>query len=153
GGYLVTNLAVFTGVIHFYNRTGKEGIADLKGLAETNPYLALVLTAGLFSLAGMPLLAGFFTKFILFQAVVEADYLWLVVVGVVASTISLYYYLMVIKQMYLYEPVGDTTRWRISPTGYLTTGALLAAVVVLGIWGTPLYRVSHEAALALFAAG
>ena len=153
GGYLVTNLAVFTGVIHFYNRTGKEGIADLKGLAETNPYLALVLTAGLFSLAGMPLLAGFFTKFILFQAVVEADYLWLVVVGVVASTISLYYYLMVIKQMYLYEPVGDATRWRISPTGYLTTGALLAAVVVLGIWGTPLYRVSHEAALALFAAG
>ncbi|MDA0269677.1 MAG: NADH-quinone oxidoreductase subunit N [Chloroflexi bacterium] len=151
GGYLLTNLVVFIGVIHFYNRTGKEGIADLKGLAETNPYLALVLTAGLFSLAGMPLLVGFFTKFILFQAVVEADYLWLVVIGVIASTISLYYYLVVIKQMYLYEPEGDTSRWRISPTGYLTTGSLLGAVVVLGIWGTPLFRASHEAALALFA--
>ena len=97
------------------------------------------------------LLVGFFTKFILFQAVVEADYLWLVVIGVIASTISLYYYLVVIKQMYLYEPEGDTSRWRISPTGYLTTGSLLGAVVVLGIWGTPLFRASHEAALALFA--
>lgn len=153
GGYLATNLVVFTAIIHFYNRTGKEGIADLKGLAETNPYLALVLTAGLFSLAGMPLLVGFFTKFILFQAVVEADLLWLVVIGVVASTVSLYYYLMVIKQMYLYEPEGDATRWRISATGYITTGLLLGTVVVLGFWGTPLYRVSHEAALALFAAG
>jgi NADH-quinone oxidoreductase subunit N len=152
GGYLITNLAVFVAVIHFYNRTGKEEISDFKGLAQTNPYLALVMTAGLFSLAGMPLLVGFFTKFILFQTVVEADFLWLVVVAVVASTISLYYYLQVIKQMYLYQPDGDATRWRLTPTGYLSTGLLLAAVVVLGVWGTPLYEVADHAAAALFPA-
>ena len=152
GGYLITNLAVFVAVIHFYNRTGKEEIADFKGLAQTNPYLALVMTAGLFSLAGMPLLVGFFTKFILFQTVVEADFLWLVVVAVVASTISLYYYLQVIKQMYLYQPEGDPTRWHLTPTGYLSTGLLLAAVVVLGVWGTPLYEVADHAAAALFPA-
>lgn len=152
GGYLLTNLVVFMGITHFFNRTQKEEISDFKGLAQTNPYLALVITAGLFSLAGMPLLAGFFTKFILFQAVADAGYLWLVVVGVVASTVSLYYYLIVIKQMYLYEPLEDV-RWRISPTGYLVTGVLFVAMVVLGLWGTPLYHVADAAARALFIAG
>ncbi|MQC17432.1 MAG: NADH-quinone oxidoreductase subunit N, partial [Chloroflexi bacterium] len=133
GGYLVTNLVVFMAITHFYNKTGKEEISDFRGLAETNPYLALVLTAGLFSLAGMPLLAGFFTKFILFQAVASADYLWLVVIGVVASTVSLYYYLQVIKQMYLYEPT-DSARWRMSPSGYVVTAGLFVAMVVLGLW-------------------
>ncbi len=151
GGYLLTNLAVFTAITHFYNRTGREEIADFKGLAETNPYLALVITAGLFSLAGMPLLVGFFTKFILFQAIVQGGFLWLMLVAVVASTLSLYYYLMVIKQMYLYEPEGDPTRWRISPTGYLTTGGLFGLVVLFGIWGAPLYYVADRAAVALFA--
>lgn len=151
GGYLITNLVVFVGVIHFYNQTGKEEISDFRGLAQTNPYLALALTAGLFSLAGMPLLAGFFTKFILFQAVVSADYLWLVVIGVIASTVSLYYYLQVIKQMYLYEPL-TAGRWRLSPTGYLTTGVLFVAMVVIGIWGAPLYEVADAAANALFVA-
>ncbi len=151
GGYLVTNLVVFTGVIHFYNQTGKEEITDLRGLSQTNPYLALTLTAGLFSLAGMPLLAGFFTKFILFQAVASADYLWLVVVGVIASTVSLYYYLQVIKQMYLYEPLVPG-RWRMSATGYLVTGVLFATMVVIGIWGAPLYEVADAAASALFVA-
>lgn len=149
GGYLVTNLVVFTAVTHFYNRTGREEIADFKGLAQTNPYLALVITAGLFSLAGMPLLAGFLTKFILFQAVVSGGYLWLVAIAVVASTVSLYYYLQVIKQMYLYEPI-DPTRWRITATGYVVTGVLFVAMVVIGLWGTPLYRAADDAARALF---
>ena len=152
GGYLITNLAVFIAVIHFYNRTGKEEIADFKGLAQTNPYLALVMVAGLFSLAGMPLLVGFFTKFMLFQSVVQADFLWLVVVAVVGSTVSLFYYLQVVKQMYLYQPDGDPARWRLTPTGYLSTGILLAAVVVLGVWGAPLYEVADHAAAALFPA-
>ena len=152
GGYLITNLAIFIAVIHFYNRTGREQIADFRGLAQTNPYLALVLTAGFFSLAGMPLLAGFFTKFILFQSVVEGGFLWLMVVGVVASTISLYYYLMVIRQMYLFQPEGDTSRWRLSATGYLTTGVLFAGVIFIGVYGTPLYTLADRAAFALFGA-
>ena len=60
GGYLITNIALFVAITHFFNRTGKEQIADFRGLAETNPYLALVIAAGFFSLAGMPLLVGFF---------------------------------------------------------------------------------------------
>jgi len=150
GGYIITNLALFTAIIHFYNRTGKEEITDFKGLSRTNPYLALVITAGLFSLAGMPLLAGFFTKFILFQAVVQGGFLWLVIVAVVGSTVSLFYYLQVIRQMYIYEPEGDASVWRITPTGYLTTGFLFALIVIVGIYGAPLYTVADRAAYALF---
>ncbi len=150
-GYLITNLAVFTAVIAFYNRTGKEEIADFRGLAETQPYLAVVITAGLFSLSGMPLLAGFATKFLLFQAAASGGYLWLAGLAVVMSTISLYYYLQVIKQMYFYEPVGDTSRWRLTPSGYVLSAVLLLAMVVVGLYFGPLYRVADTAAAALFA--
>ncbi len=150
-GYILTNLAVFMAVVAFYNRTSKEGISDFRGLAQTNPYLALVITAGLFSLAGMPLLAGFLTKFILFQAVVTGGYTWLVVVALTASTVSLYYYLQVIKQMYLYQPeAGSEGRWRLTPTGYLTTGALLVGVVWVGVYATPFYTVADRAIAPLF---
>ncbi len=160
GGYLITNLAVFMGVIAFYNQTGSEEIADMKGLAETNPFLALVIAAGLFSLAGMPLLAGFTTKFILFQAAAYGGYLWLVGVAVVASTVSLYYYLMVIKQIYVIQTDGSlldpqahdvvVPRWRLTWTGYLTTATLLVAMVVVGLWVAPLAHAADSAAKALF---
>ncbi|MDA0351706.1 MAG: NADH-quinone oxidoreductase subunit N [Chloroflexi bacterium] len=150
-GYLITNLAVFMAVVAFYNRTGTEEISSFRGLAQTNPYLALVMTAGLFSLAGMPLLAGFLTKFILFQSVVSAGYTWLVVIALVASTVSLYYYLQVIRHMYLYEPDGDPSRWRLTPTGYLTTGVLLGGVLFVGLYAAPFYTVADRAIAPLFA--
>ena len=150
GGYLVTNLAVFMAIIAFYNQTQKEDIVDFRGLAQTNPFLALVIAAGLFSLAGMPLLAGFLTKFILFQSVVEGGYTWLVMIALVMSTVSLYYYLQVIKHMYLYEPSGNPARFRLSATGYLTTGVLLVATVLIGLYASPLYTAADRATVALF---
>jgi NADH:ubiquinone oxidoreductase subunit 2 (subunit N) len=165
GGYLITNLAVFIAVIAFYNHSRSEEIADFRGLAETNPYLAMVITAGLFSLSGMPLLAGFTTKFILFQAAAEGDYLWLATVAVIMSTVSLFYYLQVVKQMYLYEPAGGTVpepteghgersfpRWRVSPAAYVTTGALFVGMIFVGIYATPLLTAADRAAAVLFAA-
>ena len=136
-GYLVTNLAVFMAVIAVYNRTGKELISDFRGLAETQPYLAFVITVGLLSLGGMPLLAGFFTKFFLFQAAAEQNFLWLATVAVIMSTVSLYYYLQVIRQMYLYEPEGDTERWHPSIASYAVTFVLFIGIFVIGIWATP----------------
>ena len=149
-GYLVTNLAVFMAVIAVYNRTGKENIEDLKGLAETQPYLALVITTGLFSLSGMPLLAGFVTKFFLFQAAAEEGYLWLATVAVVMSTVSLYYYLQVIKQMYLYEPEGDASRWHPSIASYGVTGVLFIGIFIVGIWATPVLEAADDASAAIF---
>ena len=151
GGYLITNLAVFVAVIAFHNRTGSERIEDFRGLAETQPYLALVIATGLFSLSGMPLLAGFVTKFILFQAAAEAGFLWLATVAVVMSTVSLYYYLRVIRWMYVAEPAeGAGERWRLSPAAYLVTGALFLGIFVVGLWATPLFEAADTASAMLF---
>src|SRR3970040_2277044 len=98
-GYVITTLAAFVCVIIYYNWTGKEEIRDFAGLAERAPYLALSLSIALFSLAGMPLFAGFATKFLLFQAAANEDLLWLSAVAVFMSFVSLYYYLVIVKQM------------------------------------------------------
>lgn len=150
-GYLITNLAVFIAVIAFYNRTGSEEIADFRGLAETQPYLALVITTALFSLSGMPLLAGFVTKFVLFQAAAEEGFLWLATVAVIMSTVSLYYYLKVIRQMYVAEPAeGEGARWRLSPVAYFTTGVLFLGIFLVGLWATPIFKAADGASAMLF---
>ena len=150
-GYLITNLAVFIAVIAFYNRTGSERIEDFRGLAETQPYLALVITTGMFSLSGMPLLAGFVTKFILFQAAAEDGFLWLATVAVIMSTVSLYYYLRVIRQMYVVAPAeGDGARWRLSPAAYFTTGVLFIGIFFVGLWATPIFEAADDASAVLF---
>ncbi|HEX2035095.1 MAG TPA: NADH-quinone oxidoreductase subunit N [Chloroflexota bacterium] len=106
-GYAFTNLAAFGAFIAFQNlNQGRELVADLAGLARRAPFVALAMMAGLFSLAGMPFFAGFVTKFYLFAAAARAELLWLVAIGVINSTISLYYYLLVVYQMYVRPPVG-----------------------------------------------
>ena len=150
-GYLVTNLAVFTAVIAVHNRTGSERIEDFRGLAETQPYLALVIATGLFSLSGMPLLAGFVTKFFVFQAAAEQGFLWLSAVAVVMSTVSLYYYLRVIRQMYVVAPAeGAADRWRPSPLAYGVTGLLFLGIFVVGLWAAPVLEAADDAAAVLF---
>ena len=105
--YAVTNLVVFAGVTAYYNRTGQDNIADLAGLADRQPFVAAAIAIGLFSLAGLPIFAGFTAKFYLFAAVAAADggeFLWLAGVAIFASLISLYYYLQVLRQMYIERP-------------------------------------------------
>ena len=63
---------------------------------------------------------------------------------------QLYYYLMVIRQMYLYEPEDGTEQWKLSVTGYVTTLALFVSLVVFGLWGTPLYAAAYAAASGMF---
>jgi NADH-quinone oxidoreductase subunit N len=81
-----------------------EEISELAGLSRTKPMLAFVLAMLLFSLAGIPPLAGFFAKFYVFLAAIQAGYYWLAVVGVVTSVVGAFYYLSIIKVMYFDEP-------------------------------------------------
>ncbi|MGE3984202.1 MAG: NADH-quinone oxidoreductase subunit N, partial [Dehalococcoidia bacterium] len=81
-GYMITNMAAFTAVIAYHNLTGAEEVSDFRGMSDRAPVLAGCLAAALFSLAGMPLFAGFLTKFIFFQSVASNDFYWLAGVGV-----------------------------------------------------------------------
>jgi len=99
--YIFSNLAAFGVVATISNITGKENISDYASLYKTNPSLSLIMMLSLFSLAGIPPVAGFFGKFFLFAAAAEVGYYWLVFIGVLNATISLYYYLIVVKAMFI----------------------------------------------------
>ena len=103
--YVFTNLGVFA-CIQAMRRGGKpvETIADLAGLARTDPKLALVFSMLFLSLAGLPPLAGFFAKFYVFLAAIQAGLVWPAILGVLASAIGLVYYLRLVKVMYFDEP-------------------------------------------------
>ncbi len=99
--YVFTNLGAFGVVEAVYNASGVETISGYKGLYKTNPLLSLVMMLALFSLAGVPPLAGFFGKFFLFTAAASRGYYILVVIAALNATISLYYYLKVVKAMFI----------------------------------------------------
>jgi len=104
--YTFSNLLIFGGVVLFAEATKSEDIKDLASLQRRSPWLALAMTIGLLSLAGIPPAAGFFGKFFLFQAAVEANLVGLAIIGVLNSIVALYYYLVVIKVMYV-DPSPD----------------------------------------------
>jgi NADH-quinone oxidoreductase subunit N len=109
-----------------------EEIADLAGLARTSPLMALFLALLLFSLAGVPPLAGFFAKFYVFLAAIKAGLYALAVIGVLASVVGAYYYLMIVKIMYFDEP---------RPSFAPMPGELKAVLAVTGLFNLlfPLY--------------
>ncbi len=149
-GYSVSTLALFAALTVHYNRTGDDSIAGLRGLAETQPFLALVITASLFSFAGLPIFAGFATKLLLFQASAGNGLLWLVGLGALNSFVSLYYYLMVMRQMYLFDPPEGQTRTRAPILLGGLAALLLLGVVFIGVYPQPVFEATDRAAAALF---
>ena len=136
-GYGVTNLAAFMCVIIFYNATSKEEVSDFAGLADRAPFVAMAMSVALFSLAGLPFFAGFTTKFYLFTAAADGGLLWLVGLAMVNSLISLYYYMMVIKQMYM-VPADDNTPLKVSLISGGALGMLIAGIIIIGVYPGPL---------------
>ncbi|MDP6494009.1 MAG: NADH-quinone oxidoreductase subunit N [Dehalococcoidia bacterium] len=143
-GYGVTNLAAFMCVIIFYNATSKEEISDFAGLADRSPFVAMVLSVSLFSLAGLPFFAGFTTKFYLFAAAADGGLLWLVGLAIANSLISLYYYMMVMKQMYMVT-ADDSSHLSVSMFSRGVLGMLLVGIIVIGIYPGPLVNVIEVA--------
>lgn len=136
-GYSFTTLAVFIVIIAVELQTGDEEITGMAGLATRSPLSAMVMTASLFSLAGLPIFAGFITKFYLFTAAASAGLLWLVTIAVLNSVISLYYYLNIVKQMYIGE-AENREILKLSPLTRATMLAMFAGVVLVGIYPGPL---------------
>ena len=99
--YIFSNLGAFGVVTAISVATGKESMDDYDGMYQTNPRLCLLMMLSLFSLAGIPPVAGFFGKFFLFTSAASAGYYWLVFIAVANATVSLYYYLLPVKAMFI----------------------------------------------------
>ena len=147
-GYGISTLTAFLCVIIYFNMTKKEEIADYAGLADRSPLLAMAMTVALFSLAGLPFFAGFTTKFYLFTAAASGGFLWLVGLAITNSLISLYYYLIVIKQMYM-APASDESALKPSLVGGGLLGVLVLAIFVLGVYPGPLVDAIQGATAAI----
>ncbi|MCX6022208.1 MAG: NADH-quinone oxidoreductase subunit N [Chloroflexi bacterium] len=131
-GYAAGNLAAFLAVTLWHNATGSDDLDGYAGMAERAPLLAFGLAVALLSLAGMPLFAGFTTKFYLFTAAAQHGLLWLVAVALVNSLISLYYYLAVLRELYI-TPAPEAERLHLTPLTPGVLAALLAVVFWVGL--------------------
>lgn len=118
---------------------------SLAGLYHRSPLLAATLLVGMFGLAGIPPTAGFMGKWFLFSAAIESDLFWLVLVGAINATVSLYYYLRIIKEAYLTPPV-DETPIKLSLATTIAAGIAIALVLILGFYPTPLWELAEAAA-------
>lgn len=129
--YSIASIGVFTLVSNMTN-AGNEQISSLHGFSSNNRFPALVITVLLFSIAGIPPLAGFFGKYSIFAGVLQSGYGWLAVIAVLSSIVSVFYYLKVIVAMY--QPAGrEAVQLQFSPGQSLVLGLVLVLIVLLGI--------------------
>lgn len=141
--YALSNLAVFGVLSIVFNATGKESMDDLNGFYATNPRLSLIMLVSLFSLAGIPPVAGFFGKFFLFTAAASDGQYFLVLIAVLNATLSLYYYLLVVKAMFINK--NDSPIAALESTVYekIAFTLCLAGVLIIGFTSS-VYEYIHS---------
>ncbi|MCF6343053.1 MAG: NADH-quinone oxidoreductase subunit NuoN [Devosiaceae bacterium] len=148
--YLTMTLGLFAAILSLkYDNIYVEDVSDLAGLAQTRPFVAAMIAVFMFSLIGLPPLAGFFAKWHVFLAAIEAQLFVLAVIGVLASAIGAFYYLRVIKTMYFDEPVHQFApipgelRFIMGIAGFLIITYYLTV-------GAPLANIARSAVSSLF---
>ena len=129
--YMVSNLAIFGVIGIIEHRTGKITINDYNGLYTTNPRLSFVMMLALFSLAGIPPFAGFFSKFFIFAAAAQEGFYVLVFIALLNTIISLYYYLLVVKAMFINK--NDNPIETIRSDAYTRISLIACTVGVIAI--------------------
>jgi NADH-quinone oxidoreductase subunit N len=148
--YILTNLAAFGIVVAFGRVTGSDEILAYAGMSRRSPGLALMLLVAFLSLAGMPPFGGFVAKIFVFTAAIQSGMVWLAVVGVVNSSIGLYYYLTVLKVVYLYRSEDEEKPLPISRPYGIALAVLTIGILLIGTIFAPWFGLSGAAALNLF---
>ena len=133
--YLVANLGAFAVITVIEENSDKVNISDYNGLYQTNPKLAFLMTLCLFSLAGIPPFAGFFSKFFIFMAAFNAGHPWLVLIALINTVISLYYYLLIVKAMYITPNDKPIASFKSDCPTKIALAICVAGVLLLGICG------------------
>jgi len=149
--YTFTNLGAF-GVVALVGRKGEANIMvdDYRGLAKVHPLLSLAMAIFLFSLAGIPPTAGFVGKFTIFSSAVDSGYIWLVVIGVLTSAASVFYYFRVIMKMYMEAPEMEPEKLQFSPAMILALSIAVICVLYIGIFPTTYLNLAAESVKPLF---
>ena len=142
--YLASNLTVFLVVAIASDQLGGDALDDYKGLSRRSGFLAAAMFLGLLSLAGVPPLAGFVGKWLVLLRTVESRRLWLAAIGAVNVAISLYYYLMIVKRMYLDAPRA-TTPIRVDALSTATLALLILGILAVGVLQDPFVRLINAA--------
>lgn len=148
--YMVMTLGTFACIMAMRRKEGGnvENVDDLAGLSSTKPFMAIVLTALMFSMAGIPPLAGFFAKYFVFVAAIQAKLYVLAVIGVLSSVVGAYYYLRIVKLMWFDEAKGEFAR--ISGELRLVFGLSGLFVVGYVLFGGPIGTAASAAAKSFF---
>ncbi|MDO8491572.1 MAG: NADH-quinone oxidoreductase subunit N [Dehalococcoidia bacterium] len=144
-GYAMTNLGAFIAIVAISERINSDQINDYAGMAKRSPLVALGLAVALLSLTGIPPTAGFVGKLYVFNAAVQNGLLWVVIIAVLNTVVSAYYYLRVVRVMYLAEPASAE---KVGASGTVNAALFLAtaAVVVIGFVPAPLISAAEAAA-------
>jgi NADH-quinone oxidoreductase subunit N len=147
--YLVMTLGAFAAIMSMrVNGKPVEQISDLAGLSKTNSGMAFFFAMLMFSLAGVPPLAGFFAKWYVFLAAVQAHLYWLAVIGILTSAVSAFYYLRIVKVMYFDDPAPAFDRPTFTLRAVLTLASL--AMLLFWVYPAPVVEAATAAAHSLF---
>jgi NADH-quinone oxidoreductase subunit N len=148
--YLITNLAAFGIVVTFSNVVGSDDISAYSGLSRRKPWLALAMLVAFLSLAGMPPLAGFVAKFFVFAAAVKVDMIWLAFIGVINSIVGLYYYMTVLKHVYLFRSDDESKPLVISRPYSIALSILVIGIILVGTLFGPWFNLSNIISSSIF---
>ncbi len=144
--YLLMNIGAFICVMLISNEIDSEEIKDFEGLGYRSPFIASLFTILLFSLIGLPPTAGFIAKFYVFAAVIDAGLIWLAVVGVINSVISLYYYVLIMRNMFIRGIDAEKPTIRVSLINQVVVIILTVLTLLFGVYFSPIINWANSSA-------
>jgi len=149
--YIATNLLAFGLVMAFARVAGSDEVEAYNGLSRRHPWLALGMLVAMLSLAGMPPFGGFIAKVLVFMAAVKVNLTWLAIIGILNSIVGVYYYLIVLKHVYLYrDEANENQPLPVTRPYALALTVLALGVILLGTVFAPWFSWASASAMNLF---
>jgi NADH-quinone oxidoreductase subunit N len=141
--YLFMNLGAFYVVMLVANKTGSEDIDSYRGLGYRAPFVSVAMVIFFISLAGLPPTAGFIGKLFLFASLLDARWVWLAIVGAINSVISLYYYVRVVRNIFLRDPEGGAKPLTFTLPQIALVLLLVVPTLLFGLYYSPIIELAN----------
>jgi NADH-quinone oxidoreductase subunit N len=146
-GYLFMTLGAFYVVILVANKVDSDELVDMRGFGYKSPAIAVFMSVFMFSLAGIPSTVGFVGKFYLFSALIESNMIWLALVAVLNSVVSLFFYIKVLKYMFLMKPEEEVaSKYKYGIGNYAVLLLLALPILFFGLYFAPIVKIAEYSA-------